>query len=119
MSLSYNNYGIVRAEVSSGPIALKRHHCRRRTSSTGRHATARLACRGCAKASVALADQIDEGAILAMHEALMRTGHPSMAGHWRSQQVWIGGAFGIRGADFIAPHHERIEFAIADLLTFA
>jgi Fic family protein len=72
------------------------------------------------KAAVALADQIDESAILAMHEALMRASHPDMAGRWRTGQVWIGGgAFGPRGADFIAPHHGRVEASIADLLTFA
>ena len=72
------------------------------------------------KAAVALADQIDEGAILAMHAALMRTSHPDMAGIWRTEQVWIGGgAFGPRGADFIAPHHERVRPAITDLLAFA
>jgi Fic family protein len=71
-------------------------------------------------AAVALADQIDEDAILAMHAALMRTSHPDMAGQWRTEQVWIGGgAFGPRGADFIAPHHERVRPAITDLLAFA
>lgn len=72
------------------------------------------------KAAVALADQIDEDAILAMHAALMRTSHPDMAGKWRTEQVWIGGgAFGPRGADFIAPHHQRVRPAIADMLAFA
>lgn len=72
------------------------------------------------KAAVALADQIDEDAILAMHAALMSASNPNMAGHWRTEQVWIGGgAFGPRGADFIAPHHKRVEAAIADLLVFA
>ena len=72
------------------------------------------------KAAVALADQIDEDAILAMHGALMRTSDPDMAGRWRSEPVWIGGgAFGPRGADFIAPHHERVRPAIEDLLAFA
>jgi Fic family protein len=72
------------------------------------------------KAAVALADQIDEDAILAMHAALMRNSHPDMAGRWRTEQVWIGGgAFGPRGADFIAPHHERVRPAITDLLAFA
>ncbi|GGF37643.1 Fic family protein [Williamsia phyllosphaerae] len=72
------------------------------------------------KAAVALADQIDDDAILAMHSALMRTSDPDMAGRWRTEQVWIGGgAFGPRGADFIAPHHERVAPAITDLLAFA
>lgn len=72
------------------------------------------------KAAIALADQIDEDAILAMHAALMRASHPDTAGKWRNEQVWIGGGtFGPRGADFVAPHHERIHAAIEDLLTFA
>ena len=72
------------------------------------------------KAAVALADQIDEDAILAMHAALMRTSDPDTAGRWRTEQVWIGGgAFGPRGADFVAPHHQRVRPAIADLLTFS
>lgn len=72
------------------------------------------------KAAIALADQIDEDAILAMHTALMRGSHPDMAGKWRTEQVWRGGGnFGPRGADFVAPHHERVHTAIADLLTFS
>ncbi|MCX6468848.1 MAG: Fic family protein [Corynebacteriales bacterium] len=72
------------------------------------------------RAAVALADQIDEDAILAMHSALMRPSDPETAGRWRTEQVWIGGgAFGPRGADFVAPHHERVQPAIADLLAFA
>ena len=61
------------------------------------------------KAAIALADELDDHAILAMHDALMRASHPDMAGRWRTEQVWIGGgAFGPRGADFIAPHHGRV-----------
>jgi Fic family protein len=72
------------------------------------------------KAAIALADRIDDDAILAMHGALMRASHPDMAGKWRTEQVWIGGgAFGPRGADFVAPHHERIHAAIEDMLSFA
>ncbi|CAN5839515.1 Fic family protein [soil metagenome] len=72
------------------------------------------------KAAVALADQLDENAILAMHAALMRDSNPSSAGRWRTEQVWIGGGnFGPRGADYIAPHHSRIPDTIADLLAFS
>jgi Fic family protein len=72
------------------------------------------------KAAIALADELDEQAILAMHDALMCTSQPDMAARWRAEQVWIGGgAFGPRGADFVAPHHERVRPAIADLLAFA
>ncbi len=72
------------------------------------------------KAAIALTDRIDEDAILAMHAALMHASHPDMAGKWRTEQVWIGGGnFGPRGADFVPPHHERIDAAIKGLLTFA
>ena len=71
------------------------------------------------KAAVALADRLDEDAILAMHAALMRVSHPDSAGSWRTEQVWIGGGtFGPRGADYIAPHHARVPPAITDLLAF-
>ncbi|PJE23022.1 MAG: cell filamentation protein Fic [Mycobacterium sp.] len=72
------------------------------------------------QAAVDLADQISGGAILAMHEALMRESEPDIAGKWRSVQVWIGGGnFGPRGADFIAPHQDRVPAAIDDLIQFA
>lgn len=71
------------------------------------------------KAAVALADQLDENAILAMHAALMRDSDPAAAGQWRTEQVWIGGGnFGPRGAEYIAPQHTRVPDTIADLLGF-
>ncbi|UGU31403.1 Fic family protein [Mycolicibacterium smegmatis] len=71
------------------------------------------------KAAVALADRLDDKAILAMHAALMHHSAPVSAGNWRTEQVWIGGGnFGPRGADYIAPHHTRVPGAIEDLLAF-
>lgn len=71
------------------------------------------------KAAVALADHLDEHAILAMHAALMRDNDPASAGRWRTEQVWIGGGnFGPRGAEYIAPHHTRVPDTIADLIDF-
>lgn len=71
------------------------------------------------KAAVALADHLDEHAILAMHAALMRDNDPASAGRWRTEEVWIGGGnFGPHGADYIAPHHSRVPDTIADLLDF-
>ena len=85
-----------------------------------RNATLIVANTEAMKAAIALAHEIDERAILAMHDALMHASHPDMAGRWRTEQVWIGGgAFGPRGTDFIAPHHVRVAAAIADLLAFA
>ena len=71
------------------------------------------------KAAVALAEHLDEHAILAMHAALMRDNDPASAGRWRTEQVWIGGGnFGPRGAEYIAPHHSRVPDTIADLIDF-
>jgi len=55
-------------------------------------------------AALDLADRLDEGAILAMHEALLAHVQPDIAGRWRTEQVWIGGdSFGTHGATFIPP----------------
>lgn len=72
------------------------------------------------QAAIDLADQISGEAILAMHDALMHASEPSIAGKWRTEQVWIGGGnFGPRGADFIAPHQDWVPGAIDDLVGFA
>ncbi|BBY20772.1 hypothetical protein MSTO_09770 [Mycobacterium stomatepiae] len=71
-------------------------------------------------AAIDLADEISGDAILAMHAALMHDSEPKIAGKWRTEQVWIGGGnFGPRGADFIAPHQDRVPGAIDDLVRFA
>ncbi|MGZ0711324.1 Fic family protein (plasmid) [Coraliomargarita sp. W4R53] len=74
------------------------------------------------EAALALADDISEDSILAMHKALMlrQTGFPPAdAGRYRQEQVWIGrGEAGPRLADFVAPHHDRISDAIEDLVSF-
>lgn len=71
------------------------------------------------EAAIELADHIDGASILAMHEALLGTADPSIAGRWRTQQVWIGGHdHGPHGASFVPPHHEHVEAAIADLVAF-
>ncbi len=71
------------------------------------------------EAAIELSTQINEDSILAMHEALLDSSQPEHAGTWRNQQVWIGGSgAGPHHAEFIPPHHDRVEFAIADLLEF-
>lgn len=70
-------------------------------------------------AALALADRLDEDAILAMHEALLVDVAPEIAGRWRTEQVWIGGtSFGPHGAVFIPPHHDHVPALMADLVTF-
>lgn len=74
------------------------------------------------EAALRLADDLSEGSILAMHKALMlqQPGFaPVEAGRYRTEHVWIGpGKAGPRTAEFVAPHHDRIPGAIADLVRF-
>ena len=70
-------------------------------------------------AALALADRLDEDAILAMHAALLVDVQPDIAGRWREEQVWIGGdSFGPHGAAFIPPHHDHVPALMADLVKF-
>ena len=73
------------------------------------------------EAALQLSDEISEDSILAMHKALMvlQRGSEQDAGRYRSEQVWIGpGEAGPRLAAFVAPYHQRIPGAIADLVGF-
>jgi len=71
------------------------------------------------QAALALADNLDEQAILDMHEVLIGPSHPEWVGHWRNEQVWIGGSsYGPHGAMFVPPHHRRVPEAMADLVAF-
>jgi len=70
-------------------------------------------------AAISLAGRIDADAVLQMHRALLGDANPSAAGRWRDEQVWIGGSdYGPHGADYVAPHHSRVEAAIDDLVRF-
>lgn len=70
-------------------------------------------------AAIALADRLDGPAILEMHDALLRHSEPSIAGRWRDQQVWIGGSdHSPHTAQFVPPHHDRLQPAIDDLIRF-
>lgn len=71
------------------------------------------------RAAVALADDVTDAAILAMHRALLEHTEPDIAGQWRTEQVWIGGnPLGPHSAKFVAPHHDRVPDAIRDLVAF-
>ena len=67
--------------------------------------------------AIALASQLDENAILAMHTALLGESRPEWTGHWREVQVWIGG-FSPHTAHFVPPHHDRVPAAMGDLARF-
>lgn len=71
------------------------------------------------RAALTLADRVNGKAILAMHKALLDHTEPSIAGKWRTEQVWIGGsALGPHSAAFVPPHHDRVPAAIDDLVAF-
>lgn len=72
------------------------------------------------QAAIAMSESIDVHAILEMHRALLEHSHPDMVGHWRDQQVWIGGgSLSPHTAQFVPPHHERVAALMDDLVTFA
>ncbi|MGV1003918.1 MAG: Fic family protein [Candidatus Nanopelagicales bacterium] len=57
--------------------------------------------------------------ILEMHQVLLGGYDPAIAGHWRTEQVWIGGSdFGPRRAQFVPPAAHRVPTAMADLVDF-
>jgi len=73
------------------------------------------------EAALQLSHDITADAILQMHAALLRhqPGLEHEAGRYRQEQVWIGaGDAGPRTAEFVAPHHDRIPGAVADLVSF-
>ncbi|HVB51784.1 MAG TPA: Fic family protein [Acidimicrobiales bacterium] len=67
--------------------------------------------------AIELADRLDGESIIAMHTALLQDSHPEWTGHWRSDQVRIGG-FSVHTAKFVPPHHDRVPAAMADLVSF-
>lgn len=71
------------------------------------------------RAALDLADRLDGEAIIAMHAALLGEVEPGMTGHWRTEQVWIGGtSFGPHAASFVPPHHEHVPALMDDLVRF-
>ena len=73
------------------------------------------------EAALALADRLDERAILAMHEALLsgQRGWEQHAGRFREELVWVGtSSISPRGATHIAPQPEAVAPAITDLVAF-
>lgn len=71
------------------------------------------------QAALALAGQLDEEAVLEMHQALMSQQRVVAAGEWRREQVWIGGSPRHPGdADFVPPVAADVPGLMADLVTF-
>lgn len=66
------------------------------TGTGGGNATLIVANTKAMTAAVGLSDRLDADAILAMHQALLGDSDPKIAGKWRTDQVWIGGATSAR-----------------------
>jgi Fic family protein len=64
-----------------------------------------------------LADRLDEASIISMHDALLGEINPEWTGHWRTEQVRIGGA-SVHTARFVPPHQDRVPAAMTDLAEF-
>lgn len=72
------------------------------------------------QAALSLSESIDGHAILEMHRALLEQSNPDIVGHWRDQQVWIGGgSLGPHTAQFVPPHQDRVPALMDDLFAFA
>jgi len=72
------------------------------------------------QAALDLAEQITPDSIAAMHRALMQSQPRHTPGDYRSEQVWIGTRDDSPvGAEFVPPHHERVEALVEDVVRFA
>lgn len=70
-------------------------------------------------AAIDLSSELSGDAILAMHDALMRSHDPQIAGRWRNEPVWIGGSsLGPHQASFVPPQFTRVPATMADLVSF-
>lgn len=72
------------------------------------------------KAAISLADELDPATILTMHRALLEKSNPGIVGHWRDEQVWIGGgSISPHNAAFIPPHQDRVPELMDDVMSFS
>ncbi|RWZ52512.1 Fic family protein [Labedella phragmitis] len=72
------------------------------------------------EAAIALADDLDTDAVLAMHRALLEKSAPDIVGHWREEQVWVGGgSVSPHNATFVPPHQDRVPALMDDVMAFA
>lgn len=72
------------------------------------------------EAAVGLADDLDTDAILTMHRVLLEESNPDIVGHWRTDQVWIGGgSISPHNASFVPPHHDHVPALMDDVMRFS
>lgn len=72
------------------------------------------------QAAIELSEDLGVDAIAKMHAVLMAEQPRHTPGEWRDEAVWIGTRSDSPvGAEFVAPHHERVPGLIDDLVTFA
>jgi Fic family protein len=72
------------------------------------------------QAALELSENLSDAGVLEMHRALLEHSNPEIVGHWREQQVWIGGgSLGPHTAQFVPPHHSRVPALMGDLMEFA
>jgi len=71
-------------------------------------------------AAIGLADDVTPDSIARMHEVLMAGQSRHTPGRWRDEAVWIGTRSDSPvNAEFVAPHHSRIEGLLDDVTDFA
>ncbi|MFF1875679.1 Fic family protein, partial [Kitasatospora herbaricolor] len=87
---------------------------------TGRNAEQIAANTRSLQAAIGLAEDISARAIAEMHAVLMAAQPRHTPGEWREETVWIGTRSDSPvGAEFVAPHHERVPGLVEDLALFA
>ncbi len=82
-----------------------------------RNATMIVANSSAMNRALELADRLDGVSIISMHEALLGDTYPEWTGHWRTDQVRLGGA-SVHSARFVQPHQDRVPEAMTDLVNF-
>lgn len=86
----------------------------------GGNATAVVANGHAMREATSIDGPLDLDALLAVHRTLLEHVEPTIAGHLRTEPVWIGGAdHAPVDALFVPPAHNRLEPALTDLLAFA
>lgn len=72
------------------------------------------------QAAIDLSDSLSPAALAEMHRVLMGDQNRHTRGEWRREDVWIGTrSSSPLGAEFVAPHFERVPALIDDVIGFS